>query len=82
MLEVIRSLYGFPIDNAILRRAEQQIKDIDVEVNRSRKMKEVVAHLETYYDAQSATRQKKETPGLSPDIENFLKEMENRFRQD
>ena len=82
LLEVIRSLYGFPIDNAILRRAEQQIKDIDVEVNRSRKMKEVVAHLETYYDAQSVTRQKKETPRLSPDIENFLKEMENRFKQE
>ena len=82
LLEVIRSLYGFPIDNAILCRAEQQIKDIDIEVNRNRKMKEVVAHLETYYDAQSVTRQKKETPRLSPDIENFLKEMENRFRQD
>jgi predicted ATP-grasp superfamily ATP-dependent carboligase len=82
LLEVIRSLYGFPIDNAIVRRAEQQIKDIDIEVNRNRKMKEVVAHLETYYDAQSVTRQKKETPKLSPDIENFLKEMENRFRQD
>jgi predicted ATP-grasp superfamily ATP-dependent carboligase len=82
LLEVIRSLYGFPIDNAILRRAEQQIKDIDIEVNRNRKMKEVVAHLEAYYDAQSITRQKKETPKLSPDIENFLKEMENRFRQD
>ena len=82
LLEVIRSLYGFPIDNAILHRAEQQIKDIDIEVNRNRKMKEVVAHLETYYDAQSVTRQKKETPKLSPDIENFLKEMENRFRQD
>ena len=46
------------------------------------KMKKVVAHLETYYDAQSVTRQKKRTPTLSPDIENFLKEMENRFRQE
>jgi len=82
LLEVIRSLYGFPLDHAILRRAEQQIKDIDIEVNRNRKMKEVVAHLEAYYDAQSITRQKRESPGLSPDIENFLKEMENRFKQD
>ena len=82
LLEVINSLYGIPIDETILRRAEQQIKDIDIEVNRSHKIKEIVTHLETYYDAQSATKQKKEKPGLSPDIESFLKEMENRFRQE
>jgi len=31
---------------------------------------------------QSVTRQKKETPPLSPEIESFLKEMENRFKQE
>jgi hypothetical protein len=82
LLEVINSLYGIPIDEAIVHRAEQQIKDIDIEVNRSQKIKEIVTHLEAYYDAQSATKPKKEKPGLSPDIENFLKEMENRFRQE
>jgi hypothetical protein len=70
------------VGEAILHRAAQQLKDIDVEVNRSRKLKDVVTHLETYYDAQSATRRKKEMPALSLEIENFLKEMENRFRQD
>ena len=82
ILEVLRGFYGIPIDEEILRRARQQIKDIDVEVNRSRKLKEVVNHLETYYDAQSVTKQKEETPPLSPEVESFLKEMENRFKQD
>jgi hypothetical protein len=82
LLEVIDCLYGIHIEDDILRRAAQQIKDIDAEVNCSRKMKDVVTHLENYYDAQSVTRQKKETPPLSPEIEDFLKEMENRFRQD
>jgi hypothetical protein len=82
LLEVIDCLYGIRIEDDILLRAAQQIKDIDAEVNRSRKMKDVVTHLENYYDAQSVTRQKKETPPLSPEIEDFLKEMENRFRQD
>ena len=82
LLEVINKLYGIPVGEAILHRAAQQLKDIDVEVNRSRKLKDVVTHLETYYDAQSATRRKKEMPALSLEIENFLKEMENRFRQD
>lgn len=82
LLEVLHSLYGIPIDEEILRRSRQQIKDIDVEVNRSRKLKEVVTHLEAYYDAQSTTRQQQDTSELSPDIENFLREMENRFKQD
>jgi hypothetical protein len=82
LLEVLRGFYGIPIDEEILRRARQQIKDIDVEVTRSRKLKEVVNHLETYYDAQSVTKQKEETPPLSPEVESFLKEMENRFKQD
>ncbi len=82
LLEVVQSLYGIPIDEEILRRSRQQIKDIDAEVNCSRKLKEVVNHLETYYDAQSATKQKEETPTLSPEVESFLKEMENRFKQD
>ena len=82
LLEVINNLYGIPIDETIVHRAEQQIQDIDIEVNRRRKTKEAVKQLEAYYDAQSATKQKKEQSGLSPDVENFLKEMENRFRQD
>jgi predicted ATP-grasp superfamily ATP-dependent carboligase len=82
LLEVVQSLYGTPIDEEILRRARQQIKDIEFEVTRSRKLKEVVSHLETYYDAQSVTKQKEETPLLSPEVEGFLKEMENRFKQD
>jgi predicted ATP-grasp superfamily ATP-dependent carboligase len=82
LLEVVQSLYGIPIDEEILRRARQQIKDIDIEVSCSRKLKEVVNHLETYYDAQSVTKQKEETPTLSPEVESFLKEMENRFKQD
>ena len=82
LLEVIDSLYGIPIDETIVHRAAQQINDIDIEVNRSRKMKEIIAQLEAYYDAQSATKQKQEQQRLSPEIENFLKEMENRFRQE
>jgi predicted ATP-grasp superfamily ATP-dependent carboligase len=82
LLEVIQSLYGIPVDEEILRRARQQIKDIDAEVGLSRKLKQVVNHLETYYDAQSATKPKEISPELSPEVENFLKEMENRFKQD
>ncbi len=82
LLEVLYCLYGIPIDEEIIHRAEQQIKDIDVAVNRSRKIKEAITHLEAYYDAQLVAKPKEEMPKLSPDVENFLKEMEKRFKQD
>ena len=81
LLEVLYALYGIPVGETIIRRAEQQLKDIDTAVNRSRKMKEVVAHLEAYYDAQLLSNHEEGIPKLSPDIENFLEEMEKRFRQ-
>ena len=53
---------------------------MDVAVNRSRMVKEVVNHLETYYNAQLVTKPKEEMTRLSPDVEQFLKKMEKRFR--
>jgi proteasome assembly chaperone (PAC2) family protein len=82
LLEVLNNLYGIPVEETVLQTAAQQIKEIDIEVSRSRKTKDMVSHLEAYYDSQSVTKQKKEEIKLSPDVEEFLKEMENRFKQE
>ncbi len=81
LMEVFYSLYGVPVDEADIQKAEKQRRDIDIAVNRSRKIKEVVAQLEAHYDARTATKKTEEMPHLSPEIESFLKEMERRFRQ-
>ncbi len=81
LLEVLSSLYGIPVDETDIQKAERQARDINTAVNRNRKIKEVVAQLEAHYDARLATRKKEEMPQLSPEIENFLREMERRFRQ-
>lgn len=81
LMEVLNCLYGIPLDEADIRRAEKQTRDINTAVNRNRKVKEVVAQLEAHYDARMAASKKEEMPRLSPEIENFLKEMERRFRQ-
>lgn len=82
LLEVLSSIYGIPVGEAIIERAEKQLKDINTAVNKSRKIKEVVAQLEAYYDTQLITRREEKMPPLSPGIEDFLKEMEKRFKQD
>ena len=81
LLEVFQSLYGIPVNKIDIQKAQQQIKDIEIAVNNNRKVKEVVAQLEAMYDARIAAGKKEEMPRLSPEIENFLKEMEKRFRQ-
>ena len=40
-----------------------------------------IAQLEAHYNARMATKKEEEMPQLSPEIENFLKETEKRFRQ-
>ena len=82
LLKVLNQIYDIPVEGKIMARAEQQVKDIDAAVNRNRKIKDIVTRLEAHYDAQQTSREQKEMPKLSPDVENFLKEMERKFRQD
>jgi predicted ATP-grasp superfamily ATP-dependent carboligase len=82
LLEVFSSLYGVPVDEADIKKAERQLKDIETAVESNPQVKEVVAQLEAHYDARTATRKETEMPKLSSEIESFLKEMEKRFRQD
>ncbi len=81
LMEVLCSLYGLPIDNADIHKAEQQRRHIDIVVDSNAQVKEIVAQLEAHYDTQMARRKEEEMPQLSPEIERFLKEMEKRFRQ-
>jgi predicted ATP-grasp superfamily ATP-dependent carboligase len=81
LLEVLSSIYGIPVGDAIIHRAEKQLKEINTAVNRSRRVKEVVAQLETFYDTQLIAKREEKMPPLSPGVEDFLKEMEKRFKQ-
>lgn len=81
LMEVINSIYGIPLDEADLERADLQTANIDDLVARNPQMKEIVTHLEAHYDARIADSAPEGMPRLSPEIEKFLKEMENRFGQ-
>jgi hypothetical protein len=78
----MNTLYNIPVDETVARRAEKQHKQIDIAVNQSRKVRAAVAILEAQYDARFDDQEKEDLPMLSPDVENFLKEMENKFRQE
>jgi hypothetical protein len=76
---VIDYLYGIPVDDADKLKAERQLKKLDSAVLRSKKLKAIVTELEGYYDSQATARENAEPPKLSPEVEQFLKQMENKF---
>jgi hypothetical protein len=81
LLQVLYSLYRFPISESDINQAEAQKKGLDAIVQKDRKIKALVSRLESYYDDRVASQKGEEEPQLSPEVDNFLKEMENRFKE-
>jgi len=81
--EVISSMYGIPVDEASIVEAERQREQINAEVARNPQMQGIVGQLEHSYDARiREEKDKEEFPTLSPEVEEFLREMERRFRRE
>ena len=81
IMNVLGSLYGFPIDESYIERAEQQREQINTELNKNPQLKVVVEQLETNYEARTEKKKEEETTRLSPEVEKFLSEMDRRFRE-
>ncbi|MDO8686984.1 MAG: PAC2 family protein [Dehalococcoidales bacterium] len=83
LMKVLSSLYDLPVDTTYIERAEQQLLQINLALDKNPQLKAIVAQLETHYDARGMRRQKEEeTPRLSPEVEKFLMEMDKRFREE
>jgi hypothetical protein len=83
IMEHLSTLYGVPTQQPDIDRAERQKGRVDRMVEQDPQLKEIVAQLETRYDARVEERQEEEqppAPKLSPDTEKFLREMDKRFR--
>jgi hypothetical protein len=78
LLEVLGSLYDFPLDLETLKKgaAEQQVT-INSAVQQDTDLQQLVRQLEAYYDARAHAEE--ETPRLSAEVEQFLREMDKRF---
>jgi hypothetical protein len=81
ILKALQLIYDIPIGEADVQRAEKQSNSIDAALQNNRKLKSMLAQLETHYDAQSY-RTETPKPRLSGEVEDFLKEMENKFKDD
>ena len=80
LLEVLSSIYDLPPDLPSSRRGEQQYSELNKAVERNPELKSLIRRMEAQYDADetSSMEDSTSTP-LSPEVERFLQEMDQRF---
>ncbi|MBA7674611.1 hypothetical protein ES703_82831 [subsurface metagenome] len=81
LMEVLGSLYDVPRDESYIKKAEQQLEQLNLALDKNPQLKATIEQLETRYEARVNKRKEEETPRLSPEVETFLTEMERRFRE-
>ncbi|MFC1990100.1 PAC2 family protein [Chloroflexota bacterium] len=81
LMKLLSSLYGFPVDDTYTKKAEQQLEQINLALDKNPQLKTIVEQLETHYESRTTRKKEEEPPRLSPEIEKFLAEMDKRFRE-
>ena len=80
VLEELQPLYDLPGSLIDPRKGEAQYQEISRAVADNPRLATVIKQMEASYDAQAAERPKEDEPGpLSPQVEDFLREMDDRF---
>ena len=80
LIEMLTSLYNLPTNDSFVKKARQQLKQINQAVDKDPQLKALVEQLENQEEAPPRKKEE-ESPRLSPEVEKFLKEMERRFRE-
>ena len=81
LLDVLSSIYDLPADLLSSSKGQRQYDELNKTVERNIELKALVGRLESQYDADEVSDQKG-TPAptpLSPEVERFLQEMDQRF---
>ena len=79
LLESLRLLYDLPERLIDDRLGRTQYDEVSQALESNPRLKEVVQQLERNYDARPAARQATEQAPLAPEIERFLKEIDQGF---
>ena len=75
LMEVLSALYNFPQDLAEVERGRSQYVEVGNQVADNSQVKALITQLEEYYDGQETPDPVQEQPLLSPDVEQFLREI-------
>ena len=82
--EIISSLYDIQISEDSRNKARRQREQINTAVAENTQVQDILAELEESYDARLTEHEEEDEPPtpLSPQVEEFLREMERRFRRE
>ncbi|MFH1031253.1 MAG: PAC2 family protein [Chloroflexota bacterium] len=80
LIEMLNALYNLPTNDNFVRKARQQLKQINQAVDKDPQLKALVEQLENQHEVPHRKKEE-DSPQLSPEVEKFLKEMERRFRE-
>lgn len=81
MKEILAPAYGFQIDAESLEKARRQREHITGSAAADPQVRDIIEKLEETFDAGLRERKGKEE-ALSPEVEDFLREMEKRFKRE
>jgi len=81
IMNIIGSLYNVPIDETYVKKAERQLEQINIALDKNPQLKAIVKELENHYEVRTERKREEERPRLSPEVERFLAEMDRRFRE-
>ena len=80
LMEMVSSIYGIPVDKEYYGKAQEQADDLTQALSKNPQLKDLIKDMEAEYGHQPRRKAERQPP-LSPEIERFLSEMENRFRE-
>ena len=78
LMDLLCSIYNLPprlVDN---ERATRQYQELTAAVERNSELKGVLKQLEDQYDASQQSQEEEPPPPLSPEVERFLQELDQR----
>jgi hypothetical protein len=82
LMDAVSSIYDIPVDAEYYEKARQQVEEIEQALDKNPQLKGIIRELENQYDVQSQGKPGEKQAPLSPEIENFLSEMERRFKDE
>ena len=82
LLEILCEMYALPSHLIDSVRGQRQYEQIDAAVARNPQARNLVQQLEAHYDARGQETKEESPPPLSPEIERFLREMDERLGEE
>jgi predicted ATP-grasp superfamily ATP-dependent carboligase len=78
LMGLLSTIYQFPPHLIDEERGQRQYQDLNAAVERNPELKGVLQQLESQYDAKQGPPQEPPPPPLSPEVERFLQELDQK----